>query len=263
MLGRGMPTKFLRRYSMLSFARISCYTASLLAVLYAAPAAAEDLGGGFSVNGGATIVSDYRFRGISQTDRRFAIQGTVSVSHASGFYATVWGSSIDDYVANGSDAELDLIVGYKKSFGSTTVDGGVLYYYYPGSGGVNSDFAEPYLSVAQAIGPATLKGTINWAPKQKALALDGVHKESGLYLAGDASVAIPKTPVSLTGHIGHSFERNYITFGEEYTDWSLGALVTHKNVTLGIAYVDTDTTLFGSSRNVSKAGVVGSLGVAF
>ena len=93
---------------MLSFARISCYTASLLAVLYAAPAAAEDLGGGFSVNGGATIVSDYRFRGISQTDRRFAIQGTVSVSHASGFYATVWGSSIDDYVANGSDAETGL-----------------------------------------------------------------------------------------------------------------------------------------------------------
>jgi uncharacterized protein (TIGR02001 family) len=248
---------------MTKLTRLACTAAPLLAALIASPAAAEDLGSGFAVNGGATVVSDYRFRGISQTDRRFAIQGTVSVSHASGLYATVWGSSIDDYVAAGADAEIDFILGYKKTFGATTVDGGVLYYYYPGSGGVNTDFAEPYLSVSHVVGPATLKATVNWAPKQKALTLDGVSKESGLYLGGDVSFAIPKTPISLTGHVGHSFEENYITFGEEYTDWSLGATVTHKNLTAGLAYVDTDTTLYGNTRNVSKAGVVASLGVAF
>ncbi len=248
---------------MSGFVRLSCYVVSLTIVIIPEAAVAENLGSGFAASGAATVVSDYRFRGISQTDRRFAVQGTISVSHASGFYATVWGSSIDDYVASGSDAELDIILGYKKTVGSTTVDGGVLYYYYPGSGGGNTDFAEPYVSVSHSIGPTTLKGTINWAPKQKALTLDGVHKGSGFYLAGDASFAIPKTPVSLAGHIGHSFEENYITFGEEYTDWSLGASVTHKNIALGIAYVDTDTTLFGNSRNVSKAGVVASLGVAF
>src|SRR5689334_6931782 len=91
-------------------------------VAAATPALAEDLGGGFTINGGATVVTDYRFRGISQTDRRFAIQGTFSLSHASGFYATVWGSSIDDYVANGGDAELDLIGGWKHSWGGTTLD---------------------------------------------------------------------------------------------------------------------------------------------
>lgn len=248
---------------MARFTRTALHFVPLLTVFCAAPAAAEDLGGGVSVNGGATVVSDYRFRGISQTDRRFAIQGTVSLSHTSGFYGTVWGSSIDDYVAATSDAELDLIIGYKKTFGSTTVDGGVLYYYYPGSYGANTDFAEPYVSISQVVGPATLKGTVNYAPKQKALTLDGVHKESGLYLAGDASVAIPNTPVSLTGHLGHSFKRNYITFGEKYTDWSIGASVTHKNLTAGIAYVDTDTTLYGITRNVSKGGIVASLGVAF
>ena len=248
---------------MTKLTKLACTAAPLLAALIASPAAAEDLGGGFAVNGGATVVSDYRFRGISQTDRRFAIQGTISVSHASGVYATVWGSSIDDYVAAGSDAELDLIVGYKKTFGATTVDGGVLYYYYPGSGGVNTDFVEPYISVSHVVGPATLKATANWAPKQNALTLDGVSKESGFYLGGDVAFAIPKTPVSLTGHIGHSFQENYITFGEEYTDWSLGVSVTHKNLTAGLAYVDTDTTLYGIERNVSKAGVVASLGVAF
>lgn len=248
---------------MTKLTRFACTVAPLFAALMAAPVAAEDLGGGFAVNGGATVVSDYRFRGVSQTDRRFAIQGTVSVSHVSGIYATVWGSSIDDYVAAGSDAEIDIILGYKKTFGSTTVDGGVLYYYYPGSGGVPTDFAEPYLSVSHVVGPATLKGTVNWAPKQKALTLDGITKESGLYLGGDVSFAIPKTPIALTGHLGHSFKKNYITFGEEYTDWSVGATVTHKNLTGGLAYVDTDTRLFGIKRNVSKGGIVASLGVAF
>ncbi|HET7817206.1 MAG TPA: TorF family putative porin [Sphingomicrobium sp.] len=242
--------------------RIARNLVPLLTAL-AAPAAAQDFGSQFAVTGGATVVSDYRFRGISQTDRRFAPQATFSISHKSGFYGTVWGSSIDDYVANGSDAELDLIFGYRKTLGATTIDGGVAYFYYPASGGVNSDFAEPYLAISQVAGPVTLKGTVNWAPKQKALTLDGITKESGLYLAGDASIAVPGTPVSLTGHLGRSFRENYITFGEKYTDWSLGASVTHKNLTAGVAYVDTDATLFGATRNISKGGLVASLGVAF
>ena len=234
-----------------------------LATAAATPAAAEDLGGGLSINGGATVVSDYRFRGISQTDKRFAVQGTFSLGHTSGFYATVWGSSIDDYVAAGADAELDLIVGYKKTFGGTTIDGGVLYYYYPGSGGVDTDFVEPYISVSHAFGPVTAKATANYAPKQSALTI-GSGKEDNLYLAGDLSAAIPKTPVSLTAHLGHSYGPSYLTIGDGYTDWSLGAAVTFKNLTAGLAYVDTDGTFITpSGRNASKAGFVASLGVAF
>jgi uncharacterized protein (TIGR02001 family) len=231
--------------------------------LSAAPAAAADLGAGFTVNGGATLVSDYRFRGISQTDKRFALQGTISVSHESGFYATVWGSSIDDYVANGSDQELDLVAGYKKSFGATTVDVGVLYYYYPGSGGINSDFFEPYVSVSQAIGPVTAKATANYAPKQAALSI-GAGKEDNLYLAGDVSATIPDTALTLNAHVGHSFGPSYLTIGDEYTDWSVGASYAVGPLTVGLAYVDTDESAFSpSGRNISKAGVVGSVGVSF
>ena len=163
----------------------------------AAPAAAADLGHGFTIAGGATLVSDYRFRGISQTDRRFAIQGTFTLSHSSGFYATVWGSSIDDYVADGGDAEVDLIAGWHHTWHGTTLDMGVLYYYYPGSGqiihGYNSDFAEPYVSVAHAFGPVTAKATANYAPRQSALSV-GNGNEDNLYLAGDLSAAIPHSP---------------------------------------------------------------------
>ena len=59
----------------------------------AAPAAPPS---NFTITGGATLTSDYRFRGISQTDKRFAIQGTLGVVHSSGFYIGTWGSSIDD-----------------------------------------------------------------------------------------------------------------------------------------------------------------------
>lgn len=229
----------------------------------ASPAVAADLGAGFTVNGGATIVSDYRFRGISQTDRRFAVQGTFSIGHESGFYATAWSSSIDDYVANGSDQELDLILGYRRTFGGTTVDAGVTYYYYPGAGNVNTDFFEPYVSVAHTIGPVTAKATANYAPRQAALTV-GDGKEDNLYLAGDLTLAVPTTPVSLTAHLGHSWGPSYITLGEEYTDWSLGASVTHNNLTAGVAYVDTDADFITpSGRNASGSGVVASVGVSF
>jgi uncharacterized protein (TIGR02001 family) len=233
-------------------------------MLTAAPAAASDLGSGFSINGGATIVSDYRFRGISQTDEDFAIQGTLTLSHESGFYATVWGSSIDDYVAALADAELDLIGGWRHTWGGTTLDVGVLYYYY--SGGccdIDTDFVEPYASVSHVFGPVTAKALVAYAPSQSALSI-GAGDEDNLYVAGDVSATIPGTPVGLTAHLGHSFGPSYITIGDEYTDWSLGATVTVSNFVLGLSYVDTDGTFITpTGRNASDGTVVFSAGVSF
>lgn len=229
----------------------------------ASPAVAEEPTPAFTVSGGATLVSDYRFRGVSQTDRRFAVQGTFTVTHQSGVYATVWGSSIDDYVANGSDQEIDLLLGVKKTVGSTTIDGGVLYYNYPGSGGINSDFVEPYLSVTQAVGPVSVKASAAYAPKQNGLSV-GNGREDNLYLAGDLGVAIPNTPVSLSAHVGRSFGPSYITLGKAYTDWSLGASATWRGLSFGLSYVDTDGRLITpTGRNAARGGIVASVGASF
>ena len=91
----------------------------LAAMAAAAPAVAEDApapASDFTVTGGATLTSDYRFRGVSQTDKRFAVQGTIGVSHSSGFYVGTWGSSIDDYVATGG--RLEEIQGAQMNIGS-------------------------------------------------------------------------------------------------------------------------------------------------
>lgn len=236
----------------------------------AAPAFAEDAKS-LTFNGSATLISDYRFRGISQTDKNFAMQGSLTVSHESGVYASVWGSSIDDYVANGGNQELDLIAGYKKTVGATTFDMGGLYYYYPGSshGGAKyySDFLELYGSVSQTFGPATAKLTANYAPKAQALSL-GKGKSDNFYMNLGVSSPIPSTPFSVSAGFGHTFTRSLLSGGSTYSDWSLGASYTKGPMTIGLSYVDTDygknvVTNPVSHKDLVKAGLVASIGVAF
>ena len=238
-------------------------SAVALAALSVPAFAQDEATPALTVTGNAAVVTDYRFRGISQTDKRFALQGGITVTHESGFYVSTWGSSIDDYVANGSDQELDLIAGYSKTIGAATVDVGVLYYYYPGSGGANTDFVEPYASVKGTFGPATAKLSAAYAPKAKALSVGG-GKEDNLYIAGDLSASIPNTPLGVSAHLGHSFGPSYLTIGKEYTDWNVGATYTWSHLTFGVSYVDTNKSLYSpSGRNISKAGVVGSVTASF
>ncbi len=268
----------------ISYAALS----SVLALVAVTPAFADEPTApppAITINGTAAIVSDYRFRGISQTDKNVAVQGSLTVTHVSGFYASVWGSSVDSYVTAAGDfyrapalrtscctarAELDLIGGFKHSFGGTTVDVGVLYYFYPKTKApldrTSSDFVEPYASVSHTFGPVTGKATINYAPKQKALRLDQQTGRSydNVYIAGDLSASIPSTPIGLTGHLGHTFGPSWLSIGKEYTDWGLGATVTYKALTLGVAYVDTDGAFITpSNKNASNAGVVVSLTASF
>lgn len=79
--------------------------AAVAAITRSAPAAARDEAAPepaspFTITGGAALVTDYRSRGISRTDENTALEGTLTVSHESGFHATVCGSSIDEHVAN-------------------------------------------------------------------------------------------------------------------------------------------------------------------
>jgi uncharacterized protein (TIGR02001 family) len=255
----------------------------LLLVATAAPAFADDAAPppAITISGGATVVSDYRFRGVSQTDKNFAVQGTFTIAHESGLYFTVWGSSVDSYViASGvSHQEIDIIGGYKKTVGGTTLDVGVLYYFYPKTkilpgDKASSDFFEPYFDIAHTFGPLTAKATINYAPKQKALALDQNFSgtsasHDNVYLAGDLSAAIPHTPIGLTAHLGHTFGPSWLATDSNgkkgYTDWGLGATLTYKALTLGVSYVDTNADFRNGFTNhkISNGGVVASLGVAF
>ncbi len=110
----------------------------------------------FSYNVGA--VTEYRYRGISQSRLKPALQGGVDFAHKSGLYIGTWGSTIKWIKDAGGDAnvEIDLYGGYKGTAGPVGYDVGVLRYFYPSSKlPVGPDTTEIY--GAATYGPATLK----------------------------------------------------------------------------------------------------------
>src|SRR4051794_20171636 len=83
----------------------------------------------FTITGAATVASQYRFRGISQSDNKPVIQGTFTVAHKSGFYVSTWGSSASagNSTINIGGTEIDVYGGWTHGLGDSgvTVDAGV------------------------------------------------------------------------------------------------------------------------------------------
>lgn len=243
-----------------------CLPAALAASAFSAPALAQDDGSrALTVTGGVTLASQYRFRGISLSDEHVALQGTLNLNHESGPYAGVWASSLDGFgELGGSNLELDLYAGYRRQVGDgVTVDAGLLYYAYPGSSGGDFEFFEPYASVSVTHGPVTGKAGIAWAPSQ-----DGIGNNSNRYIYTDLSLAIPGTPVTLTGHLGNSHGQTTLTPSGDYVDWSVGANVARHNLSLGVAYVDTnlsgaEAVSGGATRDIVDGAVVATLTASF
>ena len=89
-----------------------------------------------TLTGNFGFASEYRYRGIAQTNSKPALQGGFDYSHASGFYLGTWASNISwlsDTGAASASLEWDWYGGYKGTVGDLSYDVGGLYYYYPGS----------------------------------------------------------------------------------------------------------------------------------
>jgi uncharacterized protein (TIGR02001 family) len=88
----------------------------------------------FTIEGNFGLFSDYRFRGVSQTDKKAALQGGFDIGHSSGFYVGTWGSNVADWANTGGNGmEIDLYGGFSKDVGDINLDIGLLRYMYPGS----------------------------------------------------------------------------------------------------------------------------------
>ena len=102
------------------------------------------------ITANVTVVNDYRYRGMTQSNFKPAIQGGFDYAHESGFYIGNWNSSIswisDGYPAQtaggntstqsvSAPIEMDFYAGFKKELiGKGQVsDVGILQYYYPTS----------------------------------------------------------------------------------------------------------------------------------
>lgn len=242
----------------------SILTVSVAAALAAPLLAEAQTPAPSPIIGNFSIVSDYRFRGLSQTYLGPAVQGGIDYAHSSGLYVGNWNSSVSSSLfSGGSGIEMDFYGGYKASIGDIGIDIGTIYYYYPkaewnantGSTTGDADFNnwEIYLG-----------GTWKWLSAKFFYALSDyfgladeqagsyvTHKDTGVALGSrggskgtwylDLTASVPVTKeLSVVAHYGVLEVEKYSEL--DYKDWKLGVTYDLSGWVLGAAYVDTDAS---------------------
>lgn len=189
--------------------------------------------GEFSANIG--FVSDYTFRGISQTDNEMAVQGGFDYSYDFGPVAVnagVWGSNVKFTDAS---AEVDLYVGVGSSIDAFSWDLSAIYYMYPGaSSSLNYDFFEIAPSVGYDFGILALGAGVNYSPEY--------FGDSGDALYSYGTLDIPLGPYfTLSGHVGYQTIDDNAAWGtDDYTDYGIGISTNIAGFDLNASWTDTD-----------------------
>ncbi|MBC7505035.1 MAG: hypothetical protein H7267_04850 [Sandarakinorhabdus sp.] len=226
--------------------------------------AADEPAPAFKISGTGAVLTDYRLRGVSQSDKGFVAQVSATVTHETGLYGGFFSSSLAGWgTFGGPNIEFDLIGGYKVAVGSGAIDMGLTWYMYPG-GSKKTDYAEPFFKLSGTAGPVSMLAGVAYAPKQQALGnwyftgadyVKGVPnrpfaKDDNIYLWGDFATGIPKTALTVKAHIGYSDGNpglgpngTSVAPTGKYWDWLIGADYVIGPVTLGVAYVDTDISV--------------------
>ncbi|SEQ04994.1 conserved hypothetical protein [Amphritea atlantica] len=102
------------------------------------------------VSATVTLVSDYVYNGVSNTDGDPTLQGSVDWFNDAGFYAGAWASGLDENAYSSAEVEIDYYAGYAGSINDDFgYDVGYAYYTYPGAddAGAESDYGEVYGSI--------------------------------------------------------------------------------------------------------------------
>lgn len=206
--------------------------AAILAALLLAPAVsfaqeAEESESNFSGNAG--IVTDYVFRGVSQTNGDIAMQGGLDYAFGdSGFYVGAWGSNVDFDEFQGPEFEIDAYVGYAADLGEKfNIDLMLTRYNYIGTGDDygSIDYNEVIAKFAMT-NIATL--TVGYTDDYVNSGEDATYVSLGNSwdLGNDYS-------------LNASFGRSYFTDGD-FNDWNLGISKTIGPVEIGLNYYDTN-----------------------
>jgi hypothetical protein len=224
----GKSMKKVAALAILAFAAST--TAGLAADLKAAPAAPPPSPWDFAFGSG--LMSDYNFRGISQSAHKPSVaayfEPRYNITSSLQAYAGVAGESID--FPNRASMELDVYGGIRPTFDKLALDFGIWYYGYPGgqcfndlavggggcalqgplpNGNVmkqNVSFYEGYAKATYTVNDNfSFGGSVYYSPDVLNSGADGT------YVAGTAKYIIPNAPlpkdvgVFISGDVGHWF----------------------------------------------------------
>lgn len=193
----------------------------------------------------AGVVTDYRYRGISQSRLKPALQGGVDFTQG-GLYLGAWGSTIKwikdagtiaSADAGSTNVEIDLYGGYKGELAKDLAyDVGGLYYLYPGNktkdlGAENANTFELY--GALTYGPATLKYS-----HAVTHTFGNPDSKNSFYV--DLSAGFDVGGVTVTPHLGYQKIKGPVDAVGTYTDYSLTASKDFSGLVVSAAIVGTD-----------------------
>jgi uncharacterized protein (TIGR02001 family) len=212
------------------------------------------------VTGNASLTSDYRFRGVSQTQNATAVQGGVDFAHSSGFYAGNWNSSISSELYPGSaGVENDVYAGFKKDFGGITVDAGVLGYMYPRAT-TDTNTTEVYVGASyNVLSVKYSRSLTNY--------FGVADSKNSSYIQADANVPLAGK-LSEVAHYGRTSVANNSAL--DYTDYNVGAAYDmqgwivaakyHANTSKGANFETVNTV---NDQKLYKSAVVVSVSRSF
>lgn len=176
------------------------------------------------------VVTDYVFRGFSQSDEGVALQAGSEISY-NGFYGGLWGSTVD--FGDDTDAEVDLYGGYRTSLGAIDFDFGAIAYFYVGAPAASDyDLIEFKAAASTTFDSLTLGASLYYSPD-----FFGVDEEAFYYEAKAAYELAGGW--SISGAVG----QQTLDVSDDYATWNVGVGVPLPHgLGLDLRYHDNDAS---------------------
>lgn len=192
-----------------------------------------------TITGNVSFLSEYSFRGITQSAEEPAAQGaltwTNSYDSGLGSYLGIWGSNVDFNDSDEASIEIDYSAGLTYSVDKWSFDLGALYYTYPGAASrLNYDYLEGQVIVGYNFDVASVAASFNYSPENFGDSGDAqYYKLSG------------KVPLShgftLDGRLARQEVEDNTAFAyPDYNEWGAGISYNIEGIDLKAEYVDTD-----------------------
>lgn len=215
----------------LTMKTLSKAVAASVLMLAGSQAISYELGAGFEASANVGVVSNYMWRGMTQTRNAAALQGGLDLTHSSGFYAGTWMSNVDFKFFPGADTEQDFYAGYGFALGDFAFDLKRTEYHYASEEGLN--FGETHAHVS-AFGLTVGADYSSDTPV--------ANSDSALHYYATYAYTLP-AEVGLTATVG---EYDYKDAGwvggtdYKYSYYNIGFNKTFWDINFGIAYTDSN-----------------------
>jgi len=184
-----------------------------------------------------SVVSDYIDRGITNTDKKAAIQGSLDYSHDNGTYLGVWASNVDFDDGGEASSEVDFYIGYAGELGHVSWDVGLLRFIYPGADkSLNYDSNEFYLSASYPLNELTLSTEYYYSN-------DYFGSGASHYISLGLEAPLPND-FSLAINVGRQQLEDNIGYGlPDYNDWrvSIGKGIDGFDFSLSVTGTSIDS----------------------